>query len=213
MNAKKLEEVIFLVFVEFLILFIFRALLPPSESELYLTAKTALYIFDIAFVVFMVKVIDREKIAMIGLTFQNIFTQIYKGIIIYLVLLVVYVLPYYLLFGLGGSSKIVLNSLIVNTIINICIVALAEEMLFRGLILERLKQLLGSDLKAIVICSFIFGISQYPITHDARLILMFTYFGIVLSIFKQKFNAKIFSLALAHGLVFSTFNIFSHFLG
>ena len=102
-EIKKLEEVVFLVFVELLILFIFRALLPQSDSDFYLIAKTALYIFDISFVIFMVKVIDHEKISLIGIEFNNIYSQILKGLLIYVILIFAYAIPYYFIVGLGDT--------------------------------------------------------------------------------------------------------------
>jgi len=205
MNNKKLEEVVFLVFIEILILFIFRAFLPQSDSDFYFYAKTGLYIFDILFVIFMVKVIDHENMSFIGVAFQNMYSQLINGIVTFIVLLILYVLPYYLIFRLNNTHPLT-DKLLLHIFINIFIIAMAEEMLFRGLIFERLRQLMGSDAKAIFIGSFIFGISQYPLTHDTGMLLMYAYLGIILSIIKVKFNVRIFSLALAHGLVLSVFS-------
>lgn len=211
-EIKKLEEVVFLVFIELLILFIFRAYLPQSDSDSYLVAKVALYIFDILFVVFMVKVIDHERISFIGIDFKNIFSQLLKGFLIFAVLLVTYALPYYFIIGLD-QVHMHTNRLFTQILMNIFLIALAEEMLFRGLILERLKQLMSSDIKAILICSFLSGVSQYPLTHNTTLLFMYVYLGLILSIIRVKFKTKIFSLALAHGLMLSTFNLIVYFIG
>ena len=206
-DNKKLEEVVFLVFIEIFILFVFRAFLPSNDNEFYYYAKIGLYIFDILFVLFMLKIIDHDRISSIGITVNNIRSQIIKGLIVFLVLLYSYVFPYYLIYGVKAANDLQLYQLAIHIFLNIFVFALAEEMLFRGLILLRLKQLLSSDTKAIFIGSLIFSISQYPLTHDATMLLLYVLLGLILSTIKLKFNVKLISLAIAHGMLLSVFDI------
>jgi len=209
MHSKAIEEVFFLVFVEIFMLFIFRALLPANNSELYFAAKTALYSFDIIFVFIMVKVFDHEKLSFIGLTKNNLWDQFKTGLVIFLLLIYLYIFPYYLVYGISLPYSIETGELLLHVIVNIFVISVAEEMLFRGLILARLKTLLSSDTKVIIVSALIFGLSQYPLSHNALKLIFYVYMGLILSIMRLKFDSKIISLSLAHGLMLSVFDFIS----
>lgn len=209
MHSKAIEEVFFLVFVEIFMLFIFRALLPANNSELYFAAKTALYSFDIIFVFIMVKVFDHEKLSFIGLTINNLWGQLITGLVIFLLLIYLYIFPYYLVYGISLPYSIETGELLLHVIVNIFVISVAEEMLFRGLILARLKTLLSSDTKVIIVSALIFGLSQYPLSHNALKLIFYVYMGLILSIMRLKFDSKIISLSLAHGLMLSVFEFIS----
>lgn len=209
MHSKAIEEVFFLVFVEIFMLFIFRAFLPANNSDLYFAAKTALYSFDILFVFIMVKVFDHEKLSFIGLTKKNLWVQFKTGLVIFLLLIYLYMFPYYLVYGISLPYSIETGELLLHVLVNIFVISVAEEMLFRGLILARLKTLLSSDTKVIIISALIFGLSQYPLSHNALKLIFYVYMGLILSIMRLKFDLKIISLSLAHGLMLSFFDFIS----
>lgn len=209
MHSKAIEEVLFLVFVEIFMLFVFRAMLPANNSDLYFAAKTALYSFDILFVFVMVKVFDHEKLSFIGLTKNNLWGQFKDGLVIFLLLIYLYIFPYYLIYGISLPYSIETGELLLHVIVNIFVISVAEEMLFRGLILARLKTLLSSDTKVIIVSALIFGLSQYPLSHNALKLIFYVYMGLILSIMRLKFDFKIISLSLAHGLMLSVFDFIS----
>ncbi len=109
----------------------------------------------------------------------------------------IYVIPSYLLGKLIVQSSINMN---VETLIYLISVSVAEEILFRGYIYEKINKINKSEWSAIFISSFIFGIF-HVFGSDVFQIISAIIMGMFICICKLKIkNCTLLSLILAHAM-------------
>lgn len=96
----------------------------------------------------------------------------------------------------GCSLYIVLSQLLV---------AFAEELFFRGYLLEMMKDVARTSERAVIISAFLFGLWHYPISHNIGLVIITFFLGAIYGTLRTLFEKTekeigIVSLSIAHWL-------------
>ena len=99
-------------------------------------------------------------------------------------------------FANGCSLYIVLSQLLV---------AFAEELFFRGYLLEMMKDVARTSERAVIISAFLFGLWHYPISHNIGLVIITFFLGAIYGTLRTLFaktekEIGIVSLSIAHWL-------------
>lgn len=99
-------------------------------------------------------------------------------------------------FANGCSLYIVLSQLLV---------AFAEELFFRGYLLEMMKDVARTSERAVIISAFLFGLWHYPISHNIGLVIITFFLGAIYGTLRTLFEKTekeigIVSLSIAHWL-------------
>lgn len=99
-------------------------------------------------------------------------------------------------FANGCSLYIVLSQLLV---------AFAEELFFRGYLLEMMKDVARTSERAVIISAFLFGLWHYPISHNIGLVIITFFLGVICGTLRTLFEKTekeigIVSLSIAHWL-------------
>ena len=99
-------------------------------------------------------------------------------------------------FANGCSLYIVLSQLLV---------AFAEELFFRGYLLEMMKDVARTSERAVIVSAFLFGIWHYPISHNIGLVIITFFLGAIYGTLRTLFEKTekeigIVSLSIAHWL-------------
>lgn len=99
-------------------------------------------------------------------------------------------------FANGCSLYIVLSQLLV---------AFAEELFFRGYLLEMMKDVARTSEHAVIISAFLFGLWHYPISHNIGLVIITFFLGAIYGTLRTLFEKTekeigIVSLSIAHWL-------------
>lgn len=96
----------------------------------------------------------------------------------------------------GCSLYVVLSQLLV---------AFAEELFFRGYLLEMMKDVARTSERAVIISAFLFGLWHYPISHNIGLVIITFFLGVIYGTLRTLFEKTekeigIVSLSIAHWL-------------
>lgn len=99
-------------------------------------------------------------------------------------------------FANGCSLYVVLSQLLV---------AFAEELFFRGYLLEMMKDVARTSERAVIISAFLFGLWHYPISHNIGLVIITFFLGVIYGTLRTLFEKTekeigIVSLSIAHWL-------------
>ena len=99
-------------------------------------------------------------------------------------------------FANGCSLYVVLSQLLV---------AFAEELFFRGYLLEMMKDVARTSERAVIISAFLFGLWHYPISHNIGLVIITFFLGAIYGTLRTLFEKTekeigIVSLSIAHWL-------------
>ena len=99
-------------------------------------------------------------------------------------------------FANGCSLYIVLSQLLV---------AFAEELFFRGYLLEMMKDVARTSERAVIISAFLFGLWHYPISHNIGLVIITFFLGAIYGTLRTLYaktdkEIGIVSLSIAHWL-------------
>lgn len=99
-------------------------------------------------------------------------------------------------FANGCSLYIVLSQLLV---------AFAEELFFRGYLLEMMKDVARTSERAVIVSALLFGLWHYPISHNTGLVIITFFLGAIYGTLRTLFEKTekeigIVSLSLAHWL-------------
>lgn len=99
-------------------------------------------------------------------------------------------------FANGCSLYVVLSQLLV---------AFAEELFFRGYLLEMMKDVARTSERAVIISAFLFGLWHYPISHNIGLVIITFFLGAIYGTLRTLFaktekEIGIVSLSIAHWL-------------
>lgn len=139
--------------------------------------------------------ISRKSLREIGLFHHDFRRQIVTGIIIAIIFLIIWGI----LFGLGNSPKGNLLYLVLSQFL----VALTEELMFRGYILSILEDIVQTPNRAVFISALLFGLWHYPATHNIPLVLITFLTGAIYSTLRIVFREtddeiSVFSITIAH---------------
>lgn len=100
--------------------------------------------------------------------------------------------------------------IIYNIFFYILFVGMGEEILFRGYLMHRIKEVSGSKIMSVVLSSVIFGLWHFPGGRDFIQVFVTASLGAFYGTCYYKVNnCSVLSLAIAHGL----YNIYIIFLG
>lgn len=99
-------------------------------------------------------------------------------------------------FANGCSLYIVLSQLLV---------AFAEELFFRGYLLEMMKDVARTSERAVIVSALLFGLWHYPISHNIGLVIITFFLGVIYGTLRTLFEKTekeigIVSLSIAHWL-------------
>lgn len=213
MVNKKIREVAIVTVILFFVAFIFGIIFQNIHGYSSIITQISYYLILIFIIVFTIKKYEGKKLISIGLYTNEFAKQVLIGLGIFLVLSLVTIIPILM----GVSKQEVLNFkprnvaiLIYFIFFDICLVGFGEELIFRGYFLERIKEILGSKIWAVLISSILFGLYHYPTNHSVQQVITAAIFGIIFSMCKLKIkNCGLLSLAIAHGFN----NAFIIFLG
>jgi len=160
--------------------------------------------------IFLINRIDQGNLEAIGFQSKGIGKQCIIGIGLFLAVSALFIaVPWF--FGLLGlPNKEALWWAIPHKLI---LVGFSEELLFRGYLLGRLKQLMNSNIAAILLSSFAFGIWHFISSGNALQLVVTAAIGVCLALPRvYEKNCSVLSVALAHGLYDSLLAVLSwHF--
>ena len=142
-------------------------------------------------------VLSKKSLRDVGLFRLHLVRQLIVGGVIGGILLVVCgAFTGWRFFANGCSLYIVLSQLLV---------AFAEELFFRGYLLEMMKDVARTSERAVIISAFLFGLWHYPISHNIGLVIITFFLGAIYGTLRTLFaktekEIGIVSLSLAHWL-------------
>lgn len=142
-------------------------------------------------------VLSKKSLRDVGLFRLHLVRQLIVGGVIGGILLVVCgAFTGWRFFANGCSLYIVLSQLLV---------AFAEELFFRGYLLEMMKDVARTSERAVIISAFLFGLWHYPISHNIGLVIITFFLGAIYGtlrtlIAKTEKEIGIVSLSIAHWL-------------
>lgn len=202
---KKTKDVFIVAVIIFLIAIIYGIIFQNIYgNSSFIIAQVSYYLILMFIIIFTVKKYRGKSLDSIGLSTNDLAKQILIGIGIFALFSLITLIPLLV----GASKQEVLNFKPANVSIliyfiffDIFLVGFGEELIFRGYFLERINEISGSKIWAVLISSILFGLYHYPTNHDIIQVISATIFGIVLSIIKLKIKkCGLISLAIAHGL-------------
>ena len=149
--------------------------------------------------------IRKEKISEYGFFKEKLERQIFIGLVMGVVLSFVIIM---MLCLLGFENKLTVEYLELKTILYyLFVVAVVEELLFRGIIYFKIKKYCDSEAMAIVASSLLFACSHY-IKGQNGLILIAIIFSSLICLLRFKIKScSTLSLIIAHGIGYSMFNV------
>ena len=158
----------------------------------------------VAIIPFIICIKNKIKLKELGFENKNILKQIITGIILGLVLSIFFTLIPMLIVGkekiYSGYTYKYLWQFIYNLFYCIISIGLAEEFIFRGLFLTRLKELNNNSILPIIVSSILFGLFHI-FNGNIIQIIVTTFIGIILAFSKEKIkNCTLLSLIIVHGL-------------
>ena len=116
-------------------------------------------------------VLSKKSLRDVGLFRVHFVRQLIVGGVIGGILLVVCgAFTGWRFFANGCSLYIVLSQLLV---------AFAEELFFRGYLLEMMKDVARTSERAVIISAFLFGLWHYPISHNIGLVIITFFLGAI----------------------------------
>ena len=142
-------------------------------------------------------VLSKKSLRDVGLFRVHFVRQLIVGGVIGGILLVVCgAFTGWRFFANGCSLYIVLSQLLV---------AFAEELFFRGYLLEMMKDVARTSERAVIISAFLFGLWHYPISHNIGLVIITFFLGAIYGTLRTLFaktdkEIGIVSLSIAHWL-------------
>lgn len=142
-------------------------------------------------------VLSKKSLRDVGLFRLHLVRQLIVGGVIGGILLVVCgAFTGWRFFANGCSLYIVLSQLLV---------AFAEELFFRGYLLEMMKDVARTSERAVIISAFLFGLWHYPISHNIGLVIITFFLGAIYGTLRTLFEKTekeigIVSLSIAHWL-------------
>ncbi|MCX7747360.1 MAG: CPBP family intramembrane metalloprotease [Clostridia bacterium] len=198
----KTQKSIVVTFVLLLFLLAFLLGVITRLLDIYqsLSSGCFYYLSLILITILTVKKGEKQSLDSIGVDFYHIIKKITLGIGIFAILTLFHIA--YVLFGVKlHLVHLSLLQILILTLYNICLLGFAEELIFRGYLLERFNELLKSKVAAVIFSSLLFGLWHYPTNYYFGQVIFAFLFGIVLSTIKLKTKGKVIvSLAIAHGL-------------
>ena len=107
----------------------------------------------------------------------------------------------YVLMVLGTLAFIAMSKKSLSQLL----VAFAEELFFRGYLLEMMKDVARTSERAVIISAFLFGLWHYPISHNIGLVIITFFLGAIYGPWRTLFEKTekelgIVSLSIAHWL-------------
>lgn len=112
-----------------------------------------------------------------------------------------------LLVACGASTgwRFFTNGCSLYVVLSQLLVAFAEELFFRGYLLEMMKDVARTSERAVIISAFLFGLWHYPISHNIGLVIITFFLGAIYGTLRTLFEKTekeigIVSLSIAHWL-------------
>lgn len=200
MNKSKKGVLFGLIIVLAILAFVFGITVRLLKVYGSIVSGCFYYLFLLIIITYTVIKVEKESFESIGFDFKNLPKKMVLGIGIF-VALSLFNLYFYFTQESFYLPHLELSQVIIRTMYYIFIVGFTEELIFRGYLLNRLKELINSDLYAVVISSVIFALWHFPVSYYWGQVVFAFFLGLVLSTFKVKVKGNIIvSLALAHGL-------------
>jgi len=157
----------------------------------------------IALIPIIIMLISKMNLKTIGFEKEKMGLQVFIGIVSGLLIASAYFLvPYFMGFGElvdNGSRYTALWQFCYEYFYFVVSVGAVEEIIFRGVIYQQLKQLFGNEWGAIIISSVLFGFF-HMFTGNIVQIMMTTVIGFIFCMVRYKIkNCSLLSLILMHG--------------
>jgi len=116
---------------------------------------------------------------------------------IYLILPTVLGVPLSLLLGRSRYSA---QQLYISIMYKMLFVAFSEEILFRGYLLNRLRDLFRLPVFPVIISSILFGLFHYPVNRNIPQLIIASVTGAVFAVVALRWKKSLLALCLAHGI-------------
>lgn len=187
------------------ILTISATILIEKHPESALILQWIYYPLVAGVVLFTVKVVEKKKLSSIGIIRKNFFKNILGGLLAFSALSLFEFVP--LIFSGDTSVTLPYNvhtvpQALLQSFFEIFFVAVAEEIAFRGYLLERLSTVFPNPSIAALISSILFGLWHYPASNDMMQVLSAFIFGLAFCLLRmrQKDHSLV-PVTVAHGLL------------
>ena len=133
-----------------------------------------------------------------GLYFENYIKQIFIGIILGVLRILICCI-----WGLVPSFP---SNFIYTLLIQIFVIALSEELFWRGLIQECFSKILNSEVIAVIMSAVLFGVSHFFVSNNFAQVISGFVFGFIMGELRREFKNSIGLITLIIGhAIFNTF--------
>ena len=133
-----------------------------------------------------------------GIFFENLARQIFIGIILGIVLvLICFIL---------GMRPVIQANIIYSFLIQLFVIALSEELFWRGLIQECIGKILNSEIAGVLIAAVMFGMIHFFVSGSIAQVISGFIFGFIMGELRREFKDSVglISLVIGHA-IFNTF--------
>lgn len=176
-----------------------------ASLPIWLRTISSIFVYWLAALVpVIIMLINKDKLSDYGFRKNRVLPQIFKGLALAVCLTIMFTLiPR--LFGLGDyvsndSGFSTIWQFVYYLIYCIFSVSLVEEFVFRGFIYNKIKNIFGKDIIAIIGSSILFGLF-HAFNGNILQIVLTTIIGIVLATFRLKVKeTTTLSLIIGHGV-------------
>lgn len=129
-----------------------------------------------------------------GVFFENLTRQILFGIILGIVLV--------LICFVFGMRPVIPSNIIYGFFIQLFVIALSEELFWRGLIQECIGKILNSELAGVLISAVMFGIIHFFVSGNIAQVISGFIFGFIMGELRREFKDSVglISLIIGHAI-------------
>lgn len=219
MRLKRLKELcsVFFIYIVFTLLLNYISI--PNTPIYEFVFEAFWHTLFCLIIFFVVLKIEKRRIDTLDIYFSNISKQLLWGVGLVTIFLLLPIIKVFVLHTenvdiINNSNEITIFSIIPIIIYNFIFVGFTEELIFRGYLLNRVKEISNSEIIAIIVSSIIFGLCHYPTERDFAQVIIATCMGLLFSYVKLSYprSCSLFSLSFAHGLYNSGFVIITYLI-
>lgn len=189
---------IFNLIMYFLIIYMVSSIYKTDFGESYgVLIQNITYIILAAIGLISMK-LTNIPIRSYGIFFENFVRQILVGIILGIVLV--------LICCIFGMRPVIPSNIIYVFFIQLFVIALSEEIFWRGFIQECIGKILNSEIAAVLLSAFLFGIVHFFVSSNIAQVISGFIFGFIMGELRREFKDSVglISLIIGHA-IFNTF--------
>lgn len=220
-KTKQILELVGVLIATFAIIIVFVMLMPYVASlnvaiPIIILFELSPYMLMVGLVIMVCKMNKRSVLVCLGLKKNHITKQLLIAVVIFAITISFIIIP--LLCGVNKGEVLSFKArspliLIYYILKSIIFIGLGEELVWRGYFYERLKEITGIGIWAVVISSVLFGLFHYPNGQNILQVIMTSGIGFFYGFARLKIkDCSTLATGIAHGLHDAVILILSYIL-